>query len=395
MYVLGGGQPLLNKGFTLIELLAVIIILAIIAVIAVPIVLNIIKDTKEKSVKISAQNYLKAVELAITNENINSEFNSSECIIQENGNLLCTGYENEIFIKVDGEKPTKGKIKLNEGKVLENTSLVYDEYGISMNENGELQQFSKAESFASDSWDTIVKNVRAGNIDKYNLGDTKEVKLEGFENTSEEEGTYTLRIANTSTPKECATEGFSQTACGFVVEFVDIISEHNMNPADEYKGVQYSNGWNVDGYPSSSMYKFLNDTTDDTITSIYESLPEDLKYVIIDTKVVSGHGKTAGETNFTSTDKLYILAPKEVYGIKNDYDTLDETRQLDYYNKKEVTTSNCPECVKKYNGSAIFWWLRSPISYTNFQFFGIMATGNFSHGNAKSAEGIVPSFRIG
>ena len=55
-----------NKGFTLIELLAVIVILAIIALIATPIILNIIKDTKEESNKRSIEMYAKALENAIT-----------------------------------------------------------------------------------------------------------------------------------------------------------------------------------------------------------------------------------------------------------------------------------------------------------------------------------------
>ena len=37
-------------------------------------------------------------------------------------------------------------------------------------------------------------------------------------------GVHTLRISNMSTPQECNDEAFSQTACGFVVEFVDIIT---------------------------------------------------------------------------------------------------------------------------------------------------------------------------
>ena len=73
MYVLGRGQPLNKKAFTLIELLAVIVILAIIAVIAVPLILNLINDTKTKSVKISAENYLRAVELAVMNEDTDIE----------------------------------------------------------------------------------------------------------------------------------------------------------------------------------------------------------------------------------------------------------------------------------------------------------------------------------
>ena len=54
-----------NKAFTLIELLAVIVILAIIALIATPIVLNIIKDSRESSGLRSAEMYLDAVEQSV------------------------------------------------------------------------------------------------------------------------------------------------------------------------------------------------------------------------------------------------------------------------------------------------------------------------------------------
>ena len=56
-------------------------------------------------------------------------------------------------------------------------------------------------SFATDSWKTIIKAVRNNNISKYNVGDTKTVDLGTY-------GTHTLRIANKSTPSECSTSGF-------------------------------------------------------------------------------------------------------------------------------------------------------------------------------------------
>lgn len=54
----------MKKGFTLIELLAVIVILAIIALIATPIVLNIVKDSKENSAARSLEGYVKGVDNA-------------------------------------------------------------------------------------------------------------------------------------------------------------------------------------------------------------------------------------------------------------------------------------------------------------------------------------------
>ena len=189
-----------KKGFTLIELLAVIVILAIIALIAVPIVLNIINDSKESSDERSKELYIDAVEQAIARENLTREFNPSECKIKS-GKTICDG--EEIKVEMKGKKPTSGSVRLENGKVVSNT-LSYE-------------KIKDPVSFAEDDWKTIVANVKAGNTSKYKVGDTKEITL-----TGEVAGTYTVRIANTSTPEECNQEGYSQTACGFVIEFEDI-----------------------------------------------------------------------------------------------------------------------------------------------------------------------------
>ena len=214
-------------------------------------------------------------------------------------------------------------------------------------------------SFAEDSWETIATLVQEGELGNYNVGDTKTVDMGTY-------GTHTLRIANTSTPSECSTTGFSQSACGFVLEFADIITTHNMNPAGTYKGTQYDYGWNVDGWPASSMYTFVNN-------DIYNALPSELRNAIIDTVTVSGHGSTSGETNFTSTDKLYLLSTAEVWaqGSSNtiDYDTArDNTRQLDYYKNLNTDTVNYSPAIKNNGTSAALWWLRAAISSSNYYF---------------------------
>ena len=227
-------------------------------------------------------------------------------------------------------------------------------------------------SFATDSWKTIIKAVRNNNISKYKVGDTRTIDMGTY-------GTHTLRIANTSTPSECSTTGFSQTACGFVLEFADIITTHNMNDTRT----------NVGGWPASSMYTFVN-------TNIYNALPSDIKNSIIDTTVVSGHGKSDTE-NFTSTDKLYLLAPKEVYtDWSNNYDTAkDLTRALDYYKNLGVTTNNYSGAIKKNGTSASYWWLRSAISGISSSFFAVDNYGYYNNGGANSTYGVALAFRLG
>ena len=238
-------------------------------------------------------------------------------------------------------------------------------------------------SFADDDWITISEAIKKGNYSgKYNVGDTKEVDLGSL-------GKHTVRIANTSTPAECNQEGFSQTACGFVVEFADIITKHRMNPRGEYKGTRYEYGWNNDGWPASSMRSYLS-------TDIYNALPADLQSAIIETKVVSGHGKD-DSANFTSTDKLYLLDAREVYGASftDSYNTSkDSERQLDYYSAQGVTSGNYSGAIKQLNGSNSFWWLRAASSNNNYNFYNVNHTGDWSSNNAFITLGVSPAFRI-
>ena len=241
-------------------------------------------------------------------------------------------------------------------------------------------------SFAEDSWETIATLVQEGEIGNYNVGDTKTVDLGTY-------GTHTLRIANTSTPSECSTTGFSQSACGFVLEFADIITTHNMNPAGTYKGTQYDYGWNVDGWPASSMYTFVNN-------DMYNALPSELRNAIIDTTVVSGHGSTSGETNFTSTDKLYLLSTAEVWsqGSSNTISTdtaRDVTRQLDYYKNLNTDTVNYSPAIKNNGTSAGYWWLRAAYSGSDSYFLYVYSNGDWYYYTAYMTNGVSPAFRIG
>ena len=230
----------------------------------------------------------------------------------------------------------------------------------------------KPTQFEQDSWTTIIANIKAGNTSKYKVGDTKTIDMGSY-------GTHTLRIANTSTTSECSTSGFSQTVCGFVLEFADIITTRIMN----------SSSTNVGGWPASSMRRFVNN-------DIYNSLPSNLKNGIIDTTVVSSHG-SSDSSNFTSIDKLYLLAPKEIYsdGYLSSDTAKYLTRQLDYYKKEGVTTSNYSKAIKMYNSTATIWWLRSAVSSGDRNFFTITNDGNWSGINAYTAFGVSPAFRIG
>ena len=255
-------------------------------------------------------------------------------------------------------------------------------------------------AFSTDSWDTIVSAVKSGDTSVYKVGDTKEIDMGDY-------GTHTLRIANISTPDECKTEGFSQSACGFVLEFADIITTHNMNDIDI----------NEDGWPASSMYTFVNN-------DVYNAIPDEVKNSIIDTVVVSGYGTFYNAGNFTSTDKLYLLSTAKVLAgtvlsISNNIKVLNEkpsilllagtitscnakcdtarnvTRQLDYYKNLGITVdNNYSGAIKKYETSNFDWWLRTPTKDAS-NYFTIMGGDYPSYGLASCGKGVSPAFRIG
>ena len=237
------------------------------------------------------------------------------------------------------------------------------------------------ESFADDDWDIVINTLKTGNISPYEVGDEKEVDLGTF-------GVHKLRIANSTTPEECSTEGFSQTACGIVLEFADIINTHEMNSTDT----------NVGGWPASSMREYVN-------SDIYNALPMVIKNAICDTTVVSSHGvgSTVFETNFTSVDKLYLLSTHEVWedvdgdtrkGINRDTSYYN-TRQLDYYKNLNITSSNYSGAIKMKETSNSYWWLRSAY-FNNFSdFYFVYNAGNCMVRKADFINyGVSPAFRI-
>lgn len=280
-----------------------------------------------------------------------------------------------------------------------------------------------AVAFATDDWDVIAAegteaakqtSITNNKCGAYNLGDTKEISMD-----IDGDGvikTYRLRIANCSTPAVCNTEGYSQTACGFVLEFEDIIKMRRFT-------YQYRSYDQINGYPTTDLY---NDyLKDDATYWIYNRLPEELKNKIIETTAVSSHG--CGESrwvvvdgyghnectplnndeNHVTTDKLYLFSTKEIWGKDSENNVVywdnaeDETRQLDYYKAKgvstepnnEVTTS--PE-LKKYNGTYTPYWLRTTLN-SSYNFFGAVnvSSGRWTYTGSNSLYGVSPAFRIG
>ena len=358
-----------NKGFTLVELLAVIAILALLVIIALPNVLKMFNQAKKDTFLTESKNIYKEISKKYISETMKG--NKINIISNTNNQLDLESNNLKYNIKLKGDGSIK-KFQVSNGtyclsgKFNNLSDLTTDKIT-----EGKCEEISP-KKFSTDDWEIIIDAIREGNTSKYNVGDTKEIDLGSY-------GKHTLRIANKSTPNECSNTNFSQSACGFVLEFADVIITHKMNDTNI----------NIGGWPASSMYTFVNN-------DIYNAIPDEIKDAIIDTTVVSGHGKRDTE-NFTSTDKLYLLSTAEVWaqGSSNtisDDAARDVTRQLDYYKNLGTSTTNRSGAVKK---SGYAWWLRVANSSDNNNFYRVNNRGDWSNNNASTINGVSPAFRLG
>lgn len=376
-----------RDGFTLIELLAVIAILGILVVIALPNVLKLYNNAKKNAFIAEVKTvYNKSIDKYVIEKSKGKKL--SYISSKDDTKLDMSGRELQycVFLNKDGSiksmKVSNGELLavLPETKKIDD--LTIDDL-IDGNLNDEECGIKKPISFAVDEWE-MIQSVSKGCVNNpsscpYSVGDEKEIDLGSY-------GKHTLRLTNLNSPSDCNSSSFSQSACGFVVEFKDIITTYQMNDSNT----------NFGGWKNSKMRTFLNSTDDSS--SIYNALPVELKNVIIDTNVISGHGSRES-SNFNTTDKLYLLATAEIWSqgrtntIDND-SARTNTRQLDYY--QGVSTSDSSKAIKlDSSGSVSYWWLRSARSNYDYLFYNAGYIGDWGYDNASVKRGVSPAFRVG
>ena len=321
-------------------------------------------------------NQTSVLNYEVTNNSSNYDAEVTvNCKVKDDATTKYTSIKNELegnATVVKAKETLNGTLTVTLNKTA--TEEVKEEYvceltfnAVERNELG--QEIPNPISFSTDSWETIQKAVQTNNTNLYNIGDTKEVDLGSF-------GTHIVRIANKSA---CTNGETSETACGFVVEFADIITQEKFN----------STATSIGGWKNSEMRTFVNNT-------IYESLPTELQNVIVLTKVMSGHGSTSGETNFETQDKLYLLSAIEIWNNNiSGYETLNtETRQLDYYLSNNVSLTDFSGAKKTYNGSQALAWIRSAYNPNNQYFLTVDINGVWNADISINSHGVSPAFRI-
>lgn len=225
--------------------------------------------------------------------------------------------------------------------------------------------------FELNTWSQIKADVNNDNTDKYTVGD---IKIITINNKS-----YRLRLVNTSTEGYCSNASYSQTACGFVVEFMDLPAKKGMLPSTETT--------NTLGYGQSTLRSYMNET-------LYPTLPEDLRSVITPTRVISGHNSSQS-SNVTTNDYLYAPAPIELGVNKPTQDSINGlTKKFDLYAKN---SSDDTLRIKYYKSKVNAYWTRSISLESNVAYFFINIDGKAAApAQSPSTErGVAPVFRIG
>ena len=373
---------------------------------------NVIDDTKKiitfETSDLKTLNQTSTLSYEVTNNSANYDAEVQvNCKVKDNTESKYTSIKNELegnVTKVLAKETLNGTLTV----ILNKTAIeeVKEEYVCELIFNAiERDTLGKEiPAFQKDSWSTIAANIKNGNTSLYNVGDTKIITIASHTNdcsaydanskvcvsSVEPEKEALIRISNMS---ECTNGETSETACGFVIEFVDIIEEHHFNKTD-YSTAQYQYGTNVGGWRDSELRTYLNDT-------FYKSLPSDLQSVIATTKVVSGHGSTTGETNTESEDKIYLFSTHEIWEDGTDrpislYDTaFKETKQLDYYKNKGVTTDSYEAAIKRLiEGDKFSWWLRSASLEFPHAFFHVRNGDSWGVNGSIKTDGVSPAFRI-
>ena len=271
-----------RKGFTLIELLAVIVILAVIALISIPMILNTVEKSKEGAAKVSAENYLDAVEKYIAiqeidNYEIKLEKNKIYKVEEETnyeieGEVDNTLYLNNV-IKIKGEYPSDGYIKIEEK--ITYAEFTINNYLIECNESGICEVVGK-----QDGKEIKVKSIEINEIDESKISIGGEIQLSA---TILPKGVTKKKVTWTSSNEEVAT--VSETGLLKIIGYGDVtitaktsnnkVSEKNINIQFKIKEIAAGSGFSIVtdnsntlwGWGSYNSYGQLGNNNTSTVLS--------------------------------------------------------------------------------------------------------------------------------
>ena len=217
----------------------------------------------------------------------------------------------------------------------------------------ELALSTDLENFTWDAIDSISESGKAASV--WSVGDKKTININGTN--------YQFQIIGFN--HDTKTAGGT---VGITFQMVDCMNATaKMNSSDTNSG-----GWTSCAMRTS------------TLNSIFSSLPADLQNVIKAVNKLTSAGNQSATINTTS-DKLFLLSEVEIFGSTT-YSVSSEGSQYTYYKAGNSK-------VKKVNGSASYWWERSP-SRRNGSFCAVRSDSGADTSYAGGSYGVAFAFCV-
>lgn len=217
----------------------------------------------------------------------------------------------------------------------------------------------------------MVAAADAGRInlsDYWNEGDTRTVNLSAMSAASVGESHKAQSVQFVLTDHGHFTLANGKP-CNFVVLQKDCLNENGyMNPFST----------NAGGWEASKRREWCNST-------YRNAIPSTLRGIFKQFKVRTANGSDSGVTE--STDWFSLFSEKEVFGSTTYANSSAESQntQLNWFK----TSSNR---IKKngMNGSAYYWWERSPRNRSSDRFCNVAYSGTADSWGANSTIGLAP-----
>lgn len=218
--------------------------------------------------------------------------------------------------------------------------------------------FTVGNDLESTTWADISSISELGLAQQYfKVGDQKSITVNGVK--------YQTRIIGFN--HDNLTSGGK---AGITFQMVDCLNTtYNME----------SSNINTNGWLNCAMRKTHLRTT------IWGQLESSLKSVIKTVNKLASAGNQSA-TIQTAQDTLFLLSEVEIFG-KVTYSKAGEGSQYAYYAAGNST-------IKKVNGSAYYWWERSPYGSTTGNFCFVTGVGNANYNGASGAYGVSFGFCV-
>lgn len=145
---------------------------------------------------------------------------------------------------------------------------------------------------------------------------------------------------------------------------------------------------NVNKYESSAINTWLNGDFFNSLGSVEQAT---IKQVKIPYRKNGGHGGTDQSGANGLPAKIFLLSGYEVgWTTSDDGDFPVDGAKLDYFTSGTTTSANNKR-IAYLNGSAAYWWLRSPNNSYSSRVWYVHSDGGYYYYYAYSSYGIRPA----